>query len=117
MPRRRAGTLLPLEQDILRAGLAHGEGGERFHGFGLAAAIRDEQHRSLIAHGTLYKALGRLQQAGFLTAVWEDPAIAEAARRPRRKLYEVTANGVAALAVAGRPSRGHVGALTNVGAS
>ena len=103
MPRRRAGTLLPLEQEILRAGLRFGSDGERFHGFGLATAMQGG-HRSLIAHGTLYKALARLQEAGHLHAVWEDPAIAEAAGRPRRKLYEVTASGAAALAVASRPA-------------
>lgn len=96
MPRRRAGALLPLEQDILRAGLRCGTDGERFHGFGLASSLRDDRH-GLIAHGTLYKALARLQDAGLLDAVWEEPEVAERARRPRRKLYEVTAAGEAAL--------------------
>jgi PadR family transcriptional regulator PadR len=103
MPRRRAGTLVPLEQEILRTGLGVGRGGERFHGFGLARALQDG-HRGLIAHGTLYKALGRLQEAGLLTAVWEDPDIAHEAGRPRRKLYEVSPAGEAALAAAERPA-------------
>ncbi len=112
MPRRRAGTLLPLEQEILRAGLRFDE---RFHGFGLAGALGDG-HRSLIAHGTLYKALARLQEAGLLHAVWEDPAIAEQAGRPRRKLYEVTSAGVAALEVAERPAPAPFRGVTNPGA-
>lgn len=103
MPRRRAGTLLPLEQEILRAGVRFGEDGERFHGFGLATAIRGG-HRDLLAHGTLYKALGRLQAAGLLTASWEAPEVAEEAGRPRRKLYAVTPAGAAALAAAERPA-------------
>jgi PadR family transcriptional regulator PadR len=116
MPRRRAGTLVPLEQDILRTGVRLGSEGERFHGFGLAAALRNGR-RGLIAHGTLYKALARLQEAGYLTAVWEDPAIAEHAHRPRRKLYEVTPIGAAALEVAERPVTAGLSALPHPGAS
>jgi PadR family transcriptional regulator PadR len=112
MPRRRAGTLLPLEQEILRTGLRFSQDGERFHGFGLAAALEDG-HRSLIAHGTLYKALARLQEAGHLHAVWEDPVIAESAGRPRRKLYEVTATGAAALEAAERPVAAPFRVVTN----
>jgi PadR family transcriptional regulator PadR len=103
MPRRRAGTLVPLALSILRAGLRFGADGERFHGFGLAASLRTDRH-GLIAHGTLYKALARLQEAGLLEAVWEDPAIAEGAGRPRRKLYEVTTAGETALHAAEQAS-------------
>jgi DNA-binding PadR family transcriptional regulator len=47
--------------------------------------------RSLTAHGTLYKALGRLEELGLLASRWEDvPAIAG---RPRRRLYELTGEG------------------------
>lgn len=116
MPRRRTGTLLPLEQEILRTGLRFGEDGERFHGFGLATALQGGR-RSLIAHGTLYKALARLQEAGHLHAVWEDPAIAEAAGRPRRKLYEVTATGAAALEASERPAAAPFRVGTNPSAS
>lgn len=100
MPRRRPGTLVPLEREILRA--AVDREGERFHGFGLAEAMRGDEGRSLIGHGTLYKALGRLQEAGLLTTVREDPESAHAERRPRRKLYAVTAAGAAALRFAER---------------
>lgn len=92
-----------MEQDILRAGLRIGDEGEQFHGFGLAASLQNERH-GLIAHGTLYKALARLQEAGLLTAVWEQPEVAEQAKRPRRKLYEVTAAGEAALQASERLS-------------
>ncbi|MDQ3894944.1 MAG: PadR family transcriptional regulator [Actinomycetota bacterium] len=48
--------------------------------------------RSLTAHGTLYKALGRLEESGLLTSRWEDAAAA-AEGRPRRRLYELTGEG------------------------
>jgi PadR family transcriptional regulator, regulatory protein PadR len=94
-------NLLPLEADILAAGIALRRGNQlRFHGFELARQLRDaDGARKLTAHGTLYKALGRLQDAGLLESVWEDPAIAEAEGRPRRRLYEVTGAGQRALAV------------------
>lgn len=97
MPRRRAGTLLPLESAILNAGLRLGRDGERFHGFGLADQLAEHGAKRLIAHGTLYKALSRLLDAGLVQAVWEHPDAAADAGRPRRRLYEVTPAGVAAL--------------------
>jgi len=70
-----------------------------FHGFLLATRLRaTDDAMGLTAHGTLYKALGRMTEAGLLEAAWEDPAIAEAAGRPRRKLYRVTPDGAIALA-------------------
>ena len=49
-------------------------------------------YRSLTAHGTLYKALARLEDLGLLTSRWEDVAATEG--RPRRRLYELTGHGV-----------------------
>ena len=93
MPRRKPGTLLPLELDILGAALRHREDGhEAIHGFGLAQTLRERSgSRALTAHGTLYKALGRLEERGLLSSRWEDPAAAEG--RPRRRLYALTAEG------------------------
>ena len=92
MPRRKPGTLLPLETEILEAALSmlrRGQG--NFHGFALAQRLRAETgSRSLTAHGTLYKALGRLEQFGLLTSQWEDGA---AEGRPRRRLYELSGQG------------------------
>jgi PadR family transcriptional regulator, regulatory protein PadR len=98
--RRKRGTLLPLEVDILEAGLAlRRAGGPQFHGFQLAKQIADHAGpRPLTAHGTLYKALQRLEEAGLLQSQWEDPNIAAAEGRPRRRLYEVTGAGERALA-------------------
>lgn len=93
MPRRKPGTLLPLEVEILAAGLAMRRSGHAsFHGFGLAHAMREQRaSKALTGHGTLYKALGRLEEAGLLASRWEDPAAAEG--RPRRRLYELTGEG------------------------
>src|SRR3954454_18941117 len=92
MPRRKPGTLLPLEKEILRTALSlRGS----FHGFGLAHAMREQSgSRALTAHGTLYKALGRLEERGLLTSAWEDGGAAEG--RPRRRLYELTGEGARA---------------------
>jgi PadR family transcriptional regulator, regulatory protein PadR len=93
MPRRKPGTLLPLETEILAAALSMLRSGQAtFHGFGLAQSMREESgSRSLTAHGTLYKALSRLEESGLLTSRWEDTVAAE--RRPRRRLYELTSQG------------------------
>jgi len=50
------------------------------------------------AHGTLYKALGRMEDAGLLESHWEDPDVAVAEGRPRRRLYRVTPLGANAFA-------------------
>src|SRR4029450_2256806 len=99
--RRKPGTLLPLEVDILDAGLAlRREGTPTFHGFQIAKTIvsRADARTALIAHGTLYKALGRMEAAGLLSSAWEDPDAAARAGRPRRRLYEVTGAGARAFA-------------------
>ena len=57
-----------------------------------------EGKRLLTAHGTLYKALGRMEKAGLLTSEWEDPLIAAEEGRPRRRFYRVTPAGEMALA-------------------
>jgi PadR family transcriptional regulator, regulatory protein PadR len=99
--RRKPGTLLLLEVDILDAGLALRRGGTpSFHGFQLAKALaeRAEDRTALTGHGTLYKALSRMEAAGLLTSAWEDPNLAAAEGRPRRRLYQVTGAGERALA-------------------
>ena len=91
--------MVPLEAEILTAGLALRRAGkDRFHGFELAKLLAERGSRTLTAHGTLYKALSRLESFGLLHSSWEDPDIAAAARRPRRRLYEVTGAAEAALA-------------------
>ena len=109
MPRRKPGTLLPLETEILETALSMAHSGEvAFYGFGLAQAMREQggSGASLTAHGTLYKALGRLEEFALLTSRWEDGGAPEG--RPRRRLYELTrrgGRGGRASARAGKPGR------------
>ncbi len=93
MSRRKPGTLLPLETEILEVALSMLRSRQAtFHGFGLAQTMREQGgSRSLTAHGTLYKALSRLEEFGVLTSRWEDAAAVEG--RPRRRLYELTTQG------------------------
>jgi PadR family transcriptional regulator PadR len=93
MPRRKPGTLVPLEIEILGAAMSMRRSGHAtFHGFGLAQTMREQSgSRALTGHGTLYKALGRLEEFGLLSSRWENAAAAEG--RPRRRLYELTGQG------------------------
>lgn len=96
--RRKAGILIAIEAEILDAALRLRRTGEqRFHGFLIAKSLSDGGG-TLTAHGTLYKALGRLEAAGLLTSTWEDAELAADAGRPRRRLYEVTGATERALA-------------------
>ena len=108
MSRRKPGTLLPLETEILEAALTMLRSEQTsFHGFGLAQTMREQAgSRSLTGHGTLYKALSRLEEFGLLSSRWEDAAAAEG--RPRRRLYELTKQGasVAEQAVADKAGQG-----------
>jgi DNA-binding PadR family transcriptional regulator len=47
--------------------------------------------------GTVYTTLRRLEKRGFVEGRWEDPEVAEADRRPRRRYYALTAQGEEAL--------------------
>jgi PadR family transcriptional regulator PadR len=97
--RRKSGTLVPLEMDILAAiaRAASGAGAE-CHGFLIAKLLREgSEARLLTAHGTLYRALGRLEQMGLLTSRCEDPHIAAAESRPIRRLYRLSRAGATAV--------------------
>jgi DNA-binding PadR family transcriptional regulator len=98
--RRKAGHLLAIEADILDVALAlKAQGIESFHGFSIAKLIQQSKDaRRLTAHGTLYKALARLEKAGLLASEWEDPDEAAQEGRPRRRLYHVTNVGERAMA-------------------
>ena len=50
--------------------------------------------------GTVYPALRRLEDAGYLASEWEKASIARAEPRPARKYYELTRAGREALAEA-----------------
>ena len=100
--RRRAGQFLAIEEDILDVALTiKASGSPSFHGFAAAKLIQTNRGaRRLTSHGTLYKALGRLERAGLVASEWEDSHTAAADGRPRRRLYHVTDLGERALAMA-----------------
>jgi DNA-binding PadR family transcriptional regulator len=56
--------------------------------------------------GTVYPALRRLEDAGYLTSEWEKERVAQAELRPRRKYYEITTTGRQVLAEAVKRYRG-----------
>jgi len=90
--RRKAGTLIPIEADILQAARRLQAGGaSSFHGHMLATQLQDQTGaRQLVAHGTLYKALIRLERAGYLTSAWEDWEQAQREGRRQRRIYWLT---------------------------
>lgn len=71
----------------------------------ILAAIRDGDSYGLdivartgLPSGTVYPALGRLKASKLARARWEDQRVADRAGRPRRRYYELTAEGARALA-------------------
>ena len=50
--------------------------------------------------GTVYPALRRLKQLRYVSSNWEAQAVADEAKRPRRRYYEVSKQGKTALAQA-----------------
>ena len=95
--RRKPGTLVPLETEICIAGAALLRSGvDEFHGYELAKHLAESTDRqSLAAYGTLYRALGRLEEMGMVSSRWENPALARRDNRPPRRLYSLTALGCA----------------------
>jgi len=105
MGRRKSGELIAIEVEILFEAIRLSSAGRpEFHGFAMAKELRDgEGSDSLIGHGTLYKALSRLERGGLLESSWENPNDAVDAGRPRRRLYHITSDGrLAAAAVDAR---------------
>ena len=114
--RRKPGQLLDLEAQILAVAVDQLVAGDppEIHGFALAKRLADrDDSKKLTAHGTLYKALARLEDAGLLSSRWEDHEPAAEAGRPRRRLYRVTSAGQAALAVHGEGSVVRAPAMTD----
>ena len=86
--RRKPGALVPLELAIcVAAADLRSTGVDEFHGYLIAKEIKEHaDSRLLTAYGTLYRALGRLEQMGLLKSRWEDAqAAAEAARAAAEK--------------------------------
>jgi PadR family transcriptional regulator, regulatory protein PadR len=65
--------------------------------------------------GTVYPALRRLEDAGYLTSHWENERAAQAELRPRRKYYGITKAGREALGQAVKryrlPDQAHLTSL------
>jgi DNA-binding PadR family transcriptional regulator len=72
-------------------------GGVR-HGFDIIDATG-------LPSGTVYPALGKLEDAGLVSSRWEDPRIAQRDKRPPRRYYELRPAGEKALADAVRRLR------------
>lgn len=104
--RRKPGALLPLELAICMAARAitrrrHKE----FHGYEIAKQLTEiGDSRLLVAYGTLYRALSRLEEMGFLESRWEDPEISVRENRPRRRMYSLTDVGATVVADANAPA-------------
>lgn len=49
--------------------------------------------RTGLPSGTVYPALGSLTRRDLARSAWEDERLARAERRPRRRYYEITAEG------------------------
>ena len=89
--RRKPGQPLPIERAICdeARGLR-----DEFHGYQMAKRLKDHADAKLLtAHGTLYRALSRLEDMGLLKSRWEDPQIPARENRPGRRLYSLTALG------------------------
>jgi len=95
--RRKPGALVPLEIAILDVAVdLERRGTAEFHGYQLASHLAHvSDRRRLTAYGTLYRALGRLENMGLLESRSEDPHIAAGENRPVRRLYALTGDGVA----------------------
>lgn len=63
------------------------------HAYGL-----DIVTRTGLPSGTVYPTLGRMRKSGLIRPHWEDQRVADREGRPRRRYYELTAEGSRALA-------------------
>jgi DNA-binding PadR family transcriptional regulator len=103
--RRKRGQLVPFERSIIEAAMSLYESDiEDFYGYQLAKEIKERTgSRLLSGFGTLYRALDRLEQQGYLRSSWEDPDVAAGEHRPRRRFYQLTRLG---LTIASRDASG-----------
>ena len=103
---RDKSVLMPLERSILETAIMLAfRGAADFHGYAIAREMRDrEEAKRLTAHGTLYRALDRMEKAGYLISRQEDADTAASENRPRRRLYSVTAAGQQAFDLSAQPA-------------
>lgn len=86
------------ELTYVSATVLHAIAGGRGYGFQVMEAAG-------LASGTVYPALRKLEKAGLIRSQWEHAAVARAEQRPARRYYQITSEGEAALALAGRKYR------------
>lgn len=105
--RRKPGSLVPLELAICDAAVSlRRRGTSEFHGYQIAKTLKTTGDRKLLtAYGTLYRALGRLEEMGVLESRWEDPEIAADENRPGRRLYALAEGADRILADARKAAR------------
>ena len=60
----------------------------------------DIMHATGLTSGSVYPALDRLEDLGYLTSSWEDARTARREKRPARRYFTLTGTGRAALAEA-----------------
>ena len=92
--RRKPGALVPLEASVLVvAAELFARGIAEIHGYDLARHLAERTHaRLLTSHGTLYRALSRLESMGLLDSRWESTDRDDPTRPPRR-LYRLSEAG------------------------
>ena len=62
------------------------------HPYALGRTVEERGGKGVVSLGALYKALHRLDEAGYVDSEWEDVEPREV-KRPRRRTYEVTGLG------------------------
>jgi PadR family transcriptional regulator, regulatory protein PadR len=94
------GELTPLQYALLDAtARLRANGIPEIHPYGLTKMLEDaDGDRRWIGYGSQYRAVQQLTERGYLTTRWEAPEVAEAEKRPRRRLYAITETGRRALA-------------------
>lgn len=60
----------------------------------------DVMNATGLPSGTVYPALRRMEDAGYLHSRWERPKSAQREQRPARKYFEIRRSGADALAIA-----------------
>jgi DNA-binding PadR family transcriptional regulator len=76
------------------------------HPYRLGREVEERGGKKVVTLGGLYKALHRLEEAGYVESEWEDVDPTEV-KRPRRRIYKITGTAEPALA----RERARVGAL------
>ena len=113
--------LVPFEVELLtkvRELRARGIG--ETHGTEVALEMENDggpDRRRLLGHGTIYRAFYRLVERGYLSSRLEPAEVAEEHRRPRRRLYRLTADGAAVLGAMARTSANKLPNMLQEGAA